>query len=119
MQLEVRHEQNILVVTVINSRIDAQVAEDFKDRMFDLISEGNTNIVLNISHVNFIDSSGLGVIVASLKQLNGKGRFVICEVHDSVERMFKLTRMNKIFSLFDSEADAIGSFSNGYDNTSV
>ena len=107
MQLEVRHENDILIVTVINSRIDAQVSEDFKDRMFQFISEGNHNIILNISQVGFIDSSGLGVIVASLKQLKGQGNMVICEMNDSVERMFKLTRMNKIFNLFESETEAL------------
>jgi len=107
MRLEVRHENDILIVTVINPRIDERAADDFKNQMFQLISEGNLKIILNIAEVNFIDSSGLGVIVASLKQLKGEGKFVICTMNDSVERMFKLTRMNKIFSLFDTENEAL------------
>lgn len=112
MQLEVRHEKSVMVVTVINARIDAQVAEEFKNQMFQFISEGNLNILLNISQVSFVDSSGLGVIVASLKQLNGQGQFAICNMNDAVVRMFKLTRMNKIFKLFDSEEEGLNYFAN-------
>ena len=58
-----------------------------------------------------MDSSGLGAVVSSLKMLGGKGDLVICGLKDMVMRMFKLTRMDRVFHIFDSEKEAIKALS--------
>jgi anti-anti-sigma factor len=65
MQLEQRNAGEALVVTPLEERLDARVATDFKERMAELIASGNSKIVLDLSKVEFIDSSGLGAIVSS------------------------------------------------------
>ncbi len=111
MKLEERHEGNILVASVLDKRLDAQAVDDFKGKMSSHIENGESLIVLNLSNVEFIDSSGLGAIVSVLKMLKDRGSLVICGAGDSISRMFKLTRMNKVFSMFESEKEAIYSVS--------
>ena len=111
MQIEDQKKENVLVVRVLEKRLDAHVATDFKDKMNRYISNGNRLIVLNFSEVDFVDSSGLGAIVSSLKMLGGEGDFVICELKDLVLRMFKLTRMDRVFNIFDSEKEAVDALS--------
>lgn len=111
MQVEDRKEGNVLVVKVLDKRLDAHVANDFINKMSGYISSGNSLFVLNVSEIDFIDSSGLGAIVTVLKRLGGKGDLVICGARDAVMRMFKLTRMNKVFDMFESEKDAINALS--------
>ena len=109
MDVEERKEGKVLVVKLRNKRLDAQIAMEFKQKMSDYIAKENFYVVLNISEVEFIDSSGLGAIVSALKLLGGRGDLVISGTQDSVMRMFKLTRMNKVFNMFDTEREAVES----------
>src|SRR5574337_843551 len=59
MQLDQRKAGNALIVTPLEDRLDARVAADFKERMSELIASGHTKIALDLSKVEFIDSSGL------------------------------------------------------------
>lgn len=107
MQLDQRSTDNALIVTPLEERLDARVATDFKERMAELIASGNTKIVLDLSKVEFIDSSGLGAIVSSLKRMGGRGDLVVCGLQETTMTMFRLTRMDRVFQVFDSEQQAV------------
>ena len=107
MQLDQRRTDEALIVTPLEERLDARVATDFKERMAELIASGNTKIVLDLSRVEFIDSSGLGAIVSSLKRMGGRGDLVVCGLQETTMTMFKLTRMDRVFQVFDSEQQAV------------
>ena len=94
-----------LTITVEDSRIDAAVAIQFKDRMRELTSDGPAAILLDLHRVDFIDSSGLGAIVAAMKQLGDGQRLDLAGLTPNVERVFNLTRMNTIFDIYP-DADA-------------
>lgn len=102
---------DILIVKPQDKRIDAAVATEFKGRMVDWINAGNTRIVLDLSHVDFIDSSGLGAIVSCLKTIGDNGDLVICSIRETVMGLFKITRMNKVFRIFPAEQEAIQALS--------
>ena len=107
MQLDQRNAGEALVVTPLEERLDARVATDFKERMAELIASGNTKIVLDLSKVEFIDSSGLGAIVSSLKRMGGQGDLVVCGLQETTMTMFKLTRMDRVFQVFGNEQQAV------------
>lgn len=107
MQLDQRRAGNALIVTPLEDRLDARVATDFKERMIELIASGNTVIVLDLSKVEFIDSSGLGAIVSSLKRMGGRGELVVCGLQETTMTLFKLTRMDRVFQVFESEQQAV------------
>ncbi len=105
--LNVRIENDILIVQPNIERLDASVAVDFKEKMADLIKRGHSMIILNLSVVEFIDSSGLGSIVSSLKTIGRNGDLVLCGINRNIMSMFKLTRMDRVFRIFSSEGEAI------------
>ena len=107
MQLEQRSADDALIVTPLEERLDARVATDFKERMAELIASGNSKIVLDLSKVEFIDSSGLGAIVSSLKRMGGRGDLVVCGLQETTMTMFRLTRMDRVFQVFGSEQQAV------------
>jgi anti-sigma B factor antagonist len=107
MQIDRRQVADVLVVTPLEPRLDARGAVSFKEIMGSFIKEGHSRIVLSLSKVEFIDSSGLGAIVSSLKALGLKGEITICEARDTVLTMFKLTRMDKVFRILKEEGEAI------------
>lgn len=107
MQLDQRKVGEALIVTPLEDRLDARIATDFKEQMIELIASGNTKIALDLSKVEFIDSSGLGAIVSSLKRMGGRGELVVCGLQETTMTLFKLTRMDRVFQVFDSEQQAV------------
>jgi anti-sigma B factor antagonist len=111
MELEHRTENGVLVVCPVDTRLDAHSVAEFKTRMAEFVAAGHRRLVLNISEIEFIDSSGLGAIVSILRQLGGNGVLAICGARDTVLTMFKLTRLDKVFEMFADEGEAVAALS--------
>jgi len=107
MQLTSTRQGDARIVTVQADRIDAAVAIQFKDRMRLETEEGPDRVILNLSEVSFIDSSGLGAIVAAMKQMGSGRRLDLAGLSPMVEKVFRLTRMDTVFTLFPSLDDAM------------
>lgn len=97
-----------LAVRFDGTRIDAAGAIDFKDGMNDLAGSVEGRVVLDLSQVGFIDSSGLGAVVAVLKQLGPGRRLELAGLTPAVEKVFRLTRMDSVFRIHASLAAAVG-----------
>lgn len=107
MRVEEKHIDNVLVVLMSEDRLDARIAQEFKNHLNELIRQGHRSIVLNLSQVQFIDSSGLGAMVSALKTMGSQGELVVCGVRTTVMMLFQLTRMDNVFRLFPDEAEAV------------
>ena len=71
------------------------------------------NVVVNLNGVGFIDSSGLSTLVKGLKRCRqNEGELYLSNLQQAVLIIFELTRLDKAFKIFESETDAIDSFSN-------
>jgi anti-sigma B factor antagonist len=106
----VRYEErkigDLFVAKVMESRITADVAPGFKADLIEFVKRGHRTFVLDLSEVTFIDSSGLGALIASLKVIGDGGELALCGARENVANMFKLTRMNKVFRMFDNSEEA-------------
>ena len=107
MLMEDLSEGGCLVVSLKEKRLDAVIAASFREAMVARIDQGQRNIVLDMSQVSFMDSSGLGAVVYVLKHLGHRGRLHICGVTPGVMAVLKLTRMDRVFKTFDSRQAAI------------
>ena len=107
MEVSIRIEEQMQVVSILEARIDAAVALDFKDAMRKATADGPETVVLDLGHVDFIDSSGLGAIVATMKHLAPTRKLVRAGLTPTVEKVFRLTRMDSVFSIFTSMEEAM------------
>lgn len=98
-------EPDIQIVKVLDSRIDGSVIGDFQQQIDPFIEEGTKKFILDLEDVSFIDSTGLGAIIAFRKRIPEDGELVVCHVSQQVENLFKLTRLNKVL-LMSSDIDA-------------
>ena len=105
--LSTDRRENILVVRVDEKRIDASKAPAFKDEMTRYIDAGQNQIVLDLSYVDFIDSSGLGALVSCLKRLGPRGSLAVAGATGAVSRLFSLTRMDRVFALHPNVDSAV------------
>jgi anti-sigma B factor antagonist len=105
--LAVSKERDVTVITPTMKRLDATVAPAFKQAVVQVIEAGETRLVLDLAGVEFLDSSGLGAMVSILKALGVRGTVAICNARGAVLSLFQLTRMDKVFALLPSRADAV------------
>lgn len=107
MEISARNEGRLCVVSVQDTRIDAAVALAFKDAMRTATDSGKLDVVLDLRQVEFIDSSGLGAIVATMKFLAPDRALILAGLTAAVEKVFKLTRMDSVFSVFGTLDEAL------------
>ena len=117
MKFEETLVQDVLVLRVREGRIVADVVPRFKESLIAYAKSGKSSIVLDLSDVTFIDSSGLGALIGSLKAIGSGGELVLCSARDGVMSMFKLTRMDKVFQIYANPESAAAALStrNGAD----
>ena len=107
MDLTVEKIENIAVVSFPKVDLDSDVATAFRLQMEKLLDEEN-RVVIDMSGVQFIDSSGLGAIVACLRKLQSRGgRLKLCCMNETVKDIFHLVRINKVFDILDTRQEAI------------
>ena len=102
MELKAERRGDLLIVRVMEDRIDAAVAIQFKDRMRELLQTGAQRVVLDLSRVAFLDSSGLGAVVAIRKLLGPGHTLELSGLTPAVEKVFRLTRMDTVFTIHPS-----------------
>ena len=111
MNLEQQISSGALRLKVLDKRMDARSAPEFKEKVGALKKAGNRFIAVDLSEVEFIDSAGLGALVSVLKLLGGEGEIVIGGVRDTVASLFRLTRLDKVFQMYPDPAMALSAVS--------
>ncbi len=102
MEIAARRNGAVLEVTVMENRIDAACAIQFKERMREVTETPSDRVLLDLSQVMFLDSSGLGAVVAVRKHL-GEGRPLdLTGLTPTVQKVFRLTRMDTVFTILPS-----------------
>jgi len=107
MKLGISRSGGITIMAVNAARIDAAAAIGFKDAMRSAIADATDHIVLDMGQVDFVDSSGLGAIVAAMKQLSPQQRLDLAALRPEVDRVFRLTRMDQVFTIHASAGDPV------------
>jgi len=103
-------DNDVLVVELREDNLDASNVREFKEAIQALI-HGRTRVVLDMSGVKFVDSSGLGALISCLRLLNSqKGDFKLCSMSKTVRALFELMRMHRVFNIFDTREEAVRSF---------
>jgi anti-sigma B factor antagonist len=97
----------VSVLTVTGTFLDASNAPALKQQVAGIV-ERASRLVLDLSHVEFVDSSGCGAILTCLRQVNSVGgKLSVCGVTRPVCALFELVRMNRILDVYDSREAAI------------
>ena len=107
MEIHVSNQKNATVVSV-KGRVDAVTAPEFEKNLSDLISKGETTLLLNFGDVEYISSAGLRSILSTAKKLKEqKGKIVLTGLKGSVGEVFKISGFDSIFKIFESEETAL------------
>ena len=97
----------ILILRVGEPRVDAAKAPALRDELLRHIDAGHSQIVLDLTATEFMNSSGLGALVSAMKRLGSRGTLAIAGAQGAVTRLFSLTRMDRVFALHPNTEAAI------------
>lgn len=112
MQIKTRDERNVVILDILGDFTLVFQSEVRLDKVIkDKVESGEKNFLLNLKDMVFLDSSGIGEIVASLifVQKSG-GNLKITNISDKVMLIFKYSRLTDIIEIFDDEKEALQSF---------
>jgi anti-sigma B factor antagonist len=99
---QVYRTDGAIEIAVGEPRVDAAAAPGFKALLDGALAEGPNRVILDLTEVSFMDSTGLGVLVGLLKKLGADGSLVVCGAQPPVRRLFELTRLDTLFRLTPS-----------------
>ena len=100
-------------VTIVAPKgdLDMAVADRMKRTLTDLVDKGQRRLVLDLAAVQYLDSSGLGAFVASMKHARSAGGDIkLCALHTDVRSIFEMTRLIKVVEAFGTRAEAVASW---------
>jgi anti-sigma B factor antagonist len=97
----------VVTVVAVTGDVDMSTAPQLEQQLTELADNGATSLVVDLSGVDFLDSSALGVLVGMHKRLaaNSGAVKLVCG-HPRIERIFAITRLTEVLPVFDSVAAA-------------
>src|SRR5665647_1460710 len=104
LQIELESNRKTLIVR-LKGELDHHTAEVVKAKLEHAIQhEQITHIILSLKELNFMDSSGLGVILGRYKQITARGgKMVVCDMSPSIHRLFEMSGLFKILAIHKNE----------------
>jgi anti-sigma B factor antagonist len=113
MQIVFEKVGDVAVTAVPVEELDASNAGEFK-RDITPVLDANAKLVLDLSRLRFVDSSGLGAFISCLRKLNAKGGDLkLCGMSKQVRAVFELVRMHRVFDIVGTREEAVRAFGPG------
>ncbi len=111
MKMKKREKGDVTIIDISGEITIGRGDVELRKEINDLIGNDRNKILLNLSKVTFIDSSGIGEIVRSLTTVQkNNGELKLLGLESKVRDLFTITRLITVFETFDSETEAINSF---------
>ena len=109
LSLSTRAERGRTVVEV-TGEIDVYTAPKLREQLAELVDSGRHDIVVDMQGVEFLDSTGLGVLVGGLKRIKQHdGSMNLVCTQERILKIFRITGLTKVFPIHDSVAAAVAS----------
>ncbi len=100
-----------VVVLAVDGEINFNSSPDFRKAFLKVLDSKAKKVVINLSNVAYVDSSGLATLVEALQKIKGSGgRLRLTSLSAKVKSLFEITKLEKLFEIFASEEDAVKTF---------
>jgi anti-sigma B factor antagonist len=96
------------VVLEIGGEVDVYTAPQVRERLVEVVGAGDTRVVVDLARVDFLDSTGLGVLVGAHRRLRAAGGSLtlVCS-HERLLKIFRITGLDTVFDIRSSVEDAV------------
>ena len=114
MAVKTRTEQNgkIAIIEIKGSLVGDKDTDQFRESIADFVEQGNRALVVDLSRVNYVNSSGIGAIIAAYSSYSKNGGVIkLAGLSNNVQNLLVVTKLIDIFDVYDKVSEAIESFS--------
>ena len=111
MRIKIENQNNIMVLVLDGDMMGGPDATLLSEKIHELIDKGQKRIVIDMSKVDRMNSSGLGILIGGLTTVRANGgEMRLTHMTSKVKELITITKLNSVFDIFDSEKDAVESF---------
>jgi anti-sigma B factor antagonist len=105
MNLSIEQKNDSTLITINKERLDVSNMQSFKDELTRIIDEGHHQLIIKLSAVTFIDSSGLSVLIGLFKRINTikGGKLQLCGLGTQPTELLQITQLDKIFTIVNCD----------------
>jgi anti-sigma B factor antagonist len=114
LKLNQREVDGVTVVALDGRIVLGEESNALREKVKSLIAAGKKKIVLNMANVTFIDSAGLGTLVAAHHSAKTQGASLkLCHLGSKFQEVLQITKLLTVFDVYNSESEAVASFAKG------
>ena len=111
MDIKERVVKGVSILDLSGKLVLGEGAMQVKERIKDLLSDGQRRILLNLAEVSYIDSAGLGALISSYTTTKREGGSLrLVNLTKRIQDLLAITKLITVFETFENEADALASF---------
>ncbi len=112
LKMTSREVDGVSVVALDGRIVLGEESNALREKVKSLIAAGKKKIVLNMDNITFIDSAGLGTLVAAHHSAKSQGAGLrLCHLGSKFQEVLQITKLLTVFDVFNTEAEAVASFS--------
>lgn len=111
MKLSDREQDGVVILEPRGKIMGGPDATLLHDRLYEFIQQGKTRVVIDLSRIEWMNSTGLGILIQGYTTLrNSDGQLKLAQVTDKIQSLLTITKLVSVFDAYDSVEDAIASF---------
>lgn len=108
LDVQTRQAENGVTVVAPTGRLDVAGAPALKDAISEVVKNGPTSVVIDMEGVSFVDSTGLGSVIAALKEIrSSQGQLRLAAPNQQVRVVLELTTLDRVFPYFATVEEAL------------
>lgn len=112
MRFELKEKECVVIIVLDGEMVGGPDATMLTEKLHSLIDEGKKSIILDMAKVNYMNSSGLGILIGGLTAVrNNGGKLILLHLAAKLIELLRITKLDQVFDLCDDESEAIASFS--------
>ncbi|HMD09471.1 MAG TPA: STAS domain-containing protein [Candidatus Acidoferrum sp.] len=111
LKMTTREVEGVTVVALDGRIVLGEESNALREKVKSLIAEGKTKVVLNMANITFIDSAGLGTLVAAHHSAKSQGAALkLAHLGSKFQEVLQITKLLTVFDVYNTEAEAVASF---------
>ena len=111
MELATREDGGVTIITVTGDLVIGDAESNFKKTITRLLEEGRVNLLIDLSAVGFLDSSGLGALVRALTNSQKEGgQTKLLNAGPQIRKLLQMTKLDSVFEIHEDMEAAVSSF---------
>ncbi len=107
MSFNAEKYENYSMVKIGNEKVDSSISPELKSEFVTMHQDGVKNVIIDMSDVKYIDSSGLSAFLVGNRSFTEKGVFVLYNVTDHVMKLISISQLDKVMTVFPTKEEAV------------